>query len=62
MIYSPEWWAARDEYVVTLFPGGMSTRSRLAFDMAAFSAGSLEPGYLEARRAFVAYVGPHGFA
>lgn len=59
MLYSPEWWAARDEYITALLPRGMTTRSRLAFDLAAFDATSDDPAHYDARRAFVAHVGPH---
>ena len=62
VLHSGEWWAARNAYLDALFPGGMSTRSRLALELAAFDANSQDPAHYEARRAFVAHVGPHPFA
>lgn len=56
-LYSREWWNERRAYLAKAYPRGLSVRSQLASDAAAYNGNHHLPEYAYAAAAFVEKVG-----
>jgi hypothetical protein len=56
-LYSPLWWQARRAYLASLCPRGLSERSQLAADLAAYNGNHHLPEADQARAWYVACAG-----